>query len=159
MVGLTPPLTALITPEPVRHSRIPDLPLDSNLLFEALLFLYLLVALFVQYINIYRTVWWSSYSHPSASTSLVQSNHTHNITINISLLMYLLQRNTKGDVCQDVHAVLYCKAERSVSEKHNESMETLMNVCSGVISAFVWMILATAGHVTYVSQEQKTSHN
>lgn len=70
VVGLTPPLTALITPEPVRHSRIPDLPLDSNLLFEALLFLYLLVALFVQYINIYRTVWWSSYSHPSASTSL-----------------------------------------------------------------------------------------
>ncbi len=74
VVSLAPPLTALITPEPVRHSRIPDLPLDSNLLFEALLFLYLLVALFVQYINIYRTVWWSSYSHPSASTSLVQSN-------------------------------------------------------------------------------------
>ncbi len=98
VVGLTPPLTALITPEPVRHSRIPDLPLDSNLLFEALLFLYLLVALFVQYINIYRTVWWSSYSHPSASTSLVQSNHTRNITVNISLLMYLLQWNTKGDV-------------------------------------------------------------
>ncbi|RXN16583.1 transmembrane 39A [Labeo rohita] len=71
VVGLSaPPLTALITPEPVRHSRIPDLPLDSNLLFETLLFLYLLVALFVQYINIYRTVWWSSYSHPTASTSL-----------------------------------------------------------------------------------------
>ncbi|XP_043096299.1 transmembrane protein 39A isoform X1 [Puntigrus tetrazona] len=70
VVGLSLPLTALISPEPVRHSRIPDLPLDSNLLFEALLFLYLLVALFVQYINIYRTVWWSSYSQPSASTSL-----------------------------------------------------------------------------------------
>ncbi|KAI7811444.1 transmembrane protein 39A [Triplophysa rosa] len=70
-VGLSaPPLTALVTPEPVRHSRIPDLPLDSNLLFECLLFLYLLVALFVQYINIYRTVWWSSNSHPTASTSL-----------------------------------------------------------------------------------------
>uniref|UniRef100_A0A673LWF7 Transmembrane protein 39A n=1 Tax=Sinocyclocheilus rhinocerous TaxID=307959 RepID=A0A673LWF7_9TELE len=70
-VGLSaPPLTALITPEPVRHSRIPDLPLDRNLLFESLLFLYLLVALFVQYINIYRTVWWSSYNHPTASTSL-----------------------------------------------------------------------------------------
>uniref|UniRef100_A0A672KQ79 Transmembrane protein 39A-like n=1 Tax=Sinocyclocheilus grahami TaxID=75366 RepID=A0A672KQ79_SINGR len=70
-VGLSaPPFTALITPEPVRHSRIPDLPLDSNLLFESLLFLYLLVALFVQYINIYRTVWWSSYNHPTASTSV-----------------------------------------------------------------------------------------
>ncbi|XP_063067663.1 transmembrane protein 39A [Engraulis encrasicolus] len=70
-VGLSaPPLTSLITPEPVRHSRIPDLPLDSSLLFEFLLFLYLLVALFVQYINIYRTVWWYPYSHPAASTSL-----------------------------------------------------------------------------------------
>ncbi|KAG7467024.1 hypothetical protein MATL_G00149090 [Megalops atlanticus] len=70
-VGLSaPPLTALITPEPVRHSRIPDLPLDGSLLFEFLLFLYLLVALFVQYINIYRTVWWYPYSQPAASTSL-----------------------------------------------------------------------------------------
>lgn len=70
-VGLSaPPITALITPEPVRHSRIPNLPLDSNLLFESLLFLYLLVALFVQYINIYRTVWWSTYTHHSASASL-----------------------------------------------------------------------------------------
>ncbi|KAF0042982.1 hypothetical protein F2P81_004319 [Scophthalmus maximus] len=60
-VGLSaPPLSALISPEPVRHSRIPDLPLDSSLLFEFLLFLYLLVALFVQYINIYRTVSQSS---------------------------------------------------------------------------------------------------
>ncbi|XP_062303099.1 transmembrane protein 39A isoform X1 [Osmerus eperlanus] len=53
-----PPLSALITPEPVRHSRIPELPLDSSLLFEFLLFLYLLVALFVQYMNIYRAFWW-----------------------------------------------------------------------------------------------------
>lgn len=78
-VGLSaPPLSALITPEPVRHSRIPELPLDSSLLFEFLLFLYLLVALFVQYINIYRTVWWYPYSHPAASTSLVR---THTLAI------------------------------------------------------------------------------
>lgn len=58
-VGLSaPPLSALISPEPVRHSRIPELPLDSSLVFEFLLFLYLLVALFVQYMNIYRTIWW-----------------------------------------------------------------------------------------------------
>lgn len=76
-MGLSaPPLSALITPEPVRHSRIPKLPLDSGLLFEFLLFLYLLVALFVQYMNIYRTVWWYPYSHPAASTSLVR---THDI--------------------------------------------------------------------------------
>ncbi|MEQ2191427.1 Transmembrane protein 39A [Xenoophorus captivus] len=74
-VGLSaPPISALITPEPVRHSRIPELPLDSSFLFEFLLFLYLLVALFVQYINIYRAVWWYPYSHPAASTSLVSQS-------------------------------------------------------------------------------------
>lgn len=81
-MGLSaPPLSALITPEPVRHSRIPELPLDSSLLFEFLLFLYLLVALFVQYINIYRTVWWYPYSHPAASTSLVRTHtpDTHHL--------------------------------------------------------------------------------
>lgn len=87
VVSLAPPLTALITPEPVRHSRIPDLPLDSNLLFEALLFLYLLVALFVQYINIYRTVWWSSYSHPSASTSLNFHLLDYHLAVFISVML------------------------------------------------------------------------
>ncbi|KAM8975215.1 transmembrane protein 39A [Pelodytes ibericus] len=70
-VGLSaPPITALITPEPVRHCRIPDLPLDGSLLFEFLFFTYLLVALFIQYINIYKTVWWYPYSHPASCTSL-----------------------------------------------------------------------------------------
>nr|XP_032638326.1 transmembrane protein 39A isoform X4 [Chelonoidis abingdonii] len=65
-----PPITALITPEPVRHCRIPDLPLDGSLLFEFLFFIYLLVALFIQYINIYKTVWWYPYNHPASCTSL-----------------------------------------------------------------------------------------
>ncbi|KAM6098133.1 transmembrane protein 39A isoform 1-T1 [Theristicus caerulescens] len=65
-----PPITALITPEPVRHCRIPELPLDGSLLFEFLFFIYLLVALFIQYINIYKTVWWYPYNHPASCTSL-----------------------------------------------------------------------------------------
>lgn len=70
-----PPITALITPEPVRHCRIPELPVDSNLLFEFLFFIYLLVALFIQYINIYKTVWWYPYNHPASCTSLVRFHH------------------------------------------------------------------------------------
>ncbi|XP_058411825.1 transmembrane protein 39A isoform X2 [Diceros bicornis minor] len=70
-VGLpVPPITALITPGPVRHCQIPDLPVDGNLLFEFLFFIYLLVALFIQYINIYKTVWWYPYNHPASCTSL-----------------------------------------------------------------------------------------
>jgi hypothetical protein len=30
-----------------------------------------LVALFIQYINIYKTVWWYPYNHPASCTSLV----------------------------------------------------------------------------------------
>ncbi|XP_010884791.1 transmembrane protein 39A [Esox lucius] len=87
-VGLSaPPLSALITPEPVRHSRIPDLPLDSSLLFEFLLFLYLLVALFVQYMNIYRTVWWYPYSHPAASTSLNFHLMDYHLAIFITVML------------------------------------------------------------------------
>ncbi|EPY76834.1 transmembrane protein 39A [Camelus ferus] len=70
-IGLpVPPITALITPGPVRHCQIPDLPVDGNLLFEFLFFIYLLVALFIQYINIYKTVWWYPYNHPASCTSL-----------------------------------------------------------------------------------------
>ncbi|KAJ8003705.1 hypothetical protein DPEC_G00151090 [Dallia pectoralis] len=82
-----PPLSALITPEPVRHSRIPDLPLDGSLLFEFLLFLYLLVALFVQYMNIYRTVWWYPYSHPAASTSLNFHLMDYHVAIFITVML------------------------------------------------------------------------
>lgn len=71
-IGLpVPPITALITPGPVRHCQIPDLPVDGSLLFEFLFFIYLLVALFIQYINIYKTVWWYPYNHPASCTSLV----------------------------------------------------------------------------------------
>ncbi|XP_055500240.1 transmembrane protein 39A [Leucoraja erinacea] len=70
-IGLSaPPITALITPEPVRHCCIPELPTDGCLVFELLFFIYLLMALIVQYINIYKTVWWFPYLHPAASTSL-----------------------------------------------------------------------------------------
>uniref|UniRef100_A0AAZ3RW77 Uncharacterized protein n=1 Tax=Oncorhynchus tshawytscha TaxID=74940 RepID=A0AAZ3RW77_ONCTS len=47
----SPPLAAQ-TVVPVKHCKIPD-------------------ALFVQYVNIYKTVWWYPHSHPPSHTSLV----------------------------------------------------------------------------------------
>lgn len=82
-----PPITALITPEPVRHCRIPDLPLDGSLLFEFLFFIYLLVALFIQYINIYKTVWWYPYNHPASCTSLVSSPSSESLCLIITQLL------------------------------------------------------------------------
>nr|XP_048674289.1 transmembrane protein 39A isoform X3 [Caretta caretta] len=82
-----PPITALITPEPVRHCRIPDLPLDGSLLFEFLFFIYLLVALFIQYINIYKTVWWYPYNHPASCTSLASQVGATSVIHYMALIM------------------------------------------------------------------------
>ncbi|XP_061669855.1 transmembrane protein 39A isoform X1 [Syngnathoides biaculeatus] len=87
-LGLSaPPISAVIRPEPVRHSKIPVLPLDSSLLFEFLLFVYLLVALFVQYVNIYRTVWWYPYSQPPTSTSLSFHLMDYHLAIFITVML------------------------------------------------------------------------
>ncbi|XP_072036885.1 transmembrane protein 39A-A-like [Amphiura filiformis] len=52
------PVTTLITITPVQHPEIPLLPIDGNLAFEASVVFYLITALFLQYVNIYKTVWW-----------------------------------------------------------------------------------------------------
>lgn len=68
--GLSSPPLAAQTVVPLRHCKIPELPADRHLLFELQLFLCHLIALFVHYINIYKTVWWYPPSHPPSHTSL-----------------------------------------------------------------------------------------
>lgn len=58
---------------PLRHCKIPELPVERSVLFELQLFFCHLVALFVHYINIYKTVWWYPPSHPPSHTSLVST--------------------------------------------------------------------------------------
>ncbi|XP_033098313.1 transmembrane protein 39A-like isoform X2 [Anneissia japonica] len=59
VVGNNPLMTTtLITITPIRHLDIPSLPTDGNLFFEAMMLVYLLMALFLQYVNIYKTIWW-----------------------------------------------------------------------------------------------------
>ncbi|XP_022082090.1 transmembrane protein 39A-like [Acanthaster planci] len=52
------PLATLITITPIHHPVIPALPVEGNLTFEVTVVLYLLTVLFLQYVNIYKTVWW-----------------------------------------------------------------------------------------------------
>ncbi|KAM9708631.1 transmembrane protein 39B [Menidia menidia] len=65
----SPPL-ATQTVVPLKHCKIPELSVDRNVLFELHLFFCHLVALFVHYVNIYKTVWWYPPSHPPSHTSL-----------------------------------------------------------------------------------------
>lgn len=68
----SPPLAAQ-TVVPLKHCKIPELSGDRNVLFELHLFFCHLIALFVHYVNIYKTVWWYPPSHPPSHTSLVSA--------------------------------------------------------------------------------------
>uniref|UniRef100_A0A3B3HXC8 Transmembrane protein 39B n=1 Tax=Oryzias latipes TaxID=8090 RepID=A0A3B3HXC8_ORYLA len=63
------PLLAAQTVVPKKHCKIPKLSVDQNLLLELNLFFCHLIALFVHYVNIYKSVWWYPPSHPPSHTS------------------------------------------------------------------------------------------
>lgn len=69
--GMSSPPLATQTVVPLKHCKIPELSMDRNVLFELHLFVCHLTALFVHYVNIYKTVWWYPPSHPPSHTSLV----------------------------------------------------------------------------------------
>ena len=46
-----------------KHSYLPDIPMDSNLYFEGMLFVFGIITMCLQYINLYKTVWWLPQSH------------------------------------------------------------------------------------------------
>ncbi|PNJ90176.1 TMEM39B isoform 1, partial [Pongo abelii] len=74
--GLSSPPLATQTVVPLQHCKIPELPVQASILFELQLFFCQLIALFVHYINIYKTVWWYPPSHPPSHTSLVWDVHS-----------------------------------------------------------------------------------
>lgn len=48
---------------PPKHMSIPDIPRISELGFETLMLVFSLMSLALQYLNIYRTVFWLPHSH------------------------------------------------------------------------------------------------
>ncbi|BFZ09234.1 hypothetical protein BsWGS_12273 [Bradybaena similaris] len=46
-----------------KHSHLPDIPGDGNLYFECMLFVFGIIMMCLQYINLYKTVWWLPQSH------------------------------------------------------------------------------------------------
>lgn len=62
--------TTLIPIAPIHHPAFPPLPPNSNIAFELSVVMYLLTALCMQYMNIYKTTWWLP-TYP-ASYSLVR---------------------------------------------------------------------------------------
>lgn len=77
--GATPGIVA------PRHVQLPDIPIDNNVLFELLVFIYSALVLGLQYINLYKTVWWLP--HSSAHYGLVSCISRHSF-ICLSWWMY-----------------------------------------------------------------------
>ena len=46
-----------------KHAVLPEIPVDGNLHFEVILYLLGLVVMGLQYVNLYKTVWWLPHSH------------------------------------------------------------------------------------------------
>ncbi|XP_041350642.1 transmembrane protein 39A-like isoform X2 [Gigantopelta aegis] len=46
-----------------KHASIPEIPGDSNLYFEVMLFIFGVIVMCLQFINLYKTVWWLPHSH------------------------------------------------------------------------------------------------
>ncbi|NWV23714.1 TM39B protein, partial [Origma solitaria] len=101
--GLSSPPLAAQTVVPLRHCKIPELPVERSVLFELQLFFCHLVALFVHYINIYKTVWWYPPSHPPSHTSL----NFHLIDFNVlTVTTIVLARRLIGAIVKEVRARL-----------------------------------------------------
>uniref|UniRef100_A0A8C6PTJ4 Transmembrane protein 39B n=1 Tax=Nothobranchius furzeri TaxID=105023 RepID=A0A8C6PTJ4_NOTFU len=108
----SPPLAAQ-TVVPLKHCKIPELSMDQNVLFELHLFFCHLVALFVHYVNIYKTVWWYPPSHPPSHTSLVRALFiTHEQQSGDPLLSGIM-KNWHLQITRDHH-----RLDSSVTNKH-----------------------------------------
>lgn len=55
-----PPLMPITPP---KHMTIPDIPRISEIGFETMMLVFSLMCLALQYLNIYRTVFWLPHSH------------------------------------------------------------------------------------------------
>ncbi|XP_078699401.1 transmembrane protein 39A-A-like [Branchiostoma floridae x Branchiostoma belcheri] len=84
----SPPLAALITIIPIKHTPFPDIPMENNIVFESILLIYLLLALFLQYVNIYKTVWWM----PFAATNTALNFYLIDIHLVVFICVILARR-------------------------------------------------------------------
>jgi len=80
-----------------KHSYLPEIPTDSNLYFECMLFVFGFFMMCLQYINLYKTVWWLPQSHAQYALNfyLIDFYLVGLISILLSLrfLIYFMQES------------------------------------------------------------------
>lgn len=58
--NIVPLATMAVLP---KHAHIPEIPGDTNVSFEVMLYIFGFIVMCLQYINLYKTVWWLPHSH------------------------------------------------------------------------------------------------
>ncbi|XP_062818691.1 transmembrane protein 39B isoform X3 [Anolis carolinensis] len=125
--GLSSPPLAAQTVVPLRHCKIPELPTERSILFELQLFFCHLIALFVHYINIYKTVWWYPPSHPPSHTSL----NFHLIDFNVlAVTTIVLARRLIGAILKEASHTGKVSLPRSIF---------LVITCFAVLTGAGWI--------------------
>ncbi|XP_067120413.1 transmembrane protein 39A [Centruroides vittatus] len=81
-----------------KHVPLPDIPTDSELLFEIVSLLFGSIALGSQYLNLYRTVWWLPHSHTEYALNFYLIN-PHEVLFCIILIGRRLQLSLFKKFC------------------------------------------------------------
>ena len=68
---------------PPKHAHVPEVPVDGNLIFEGIMFVFSVMCLCLQYINLYKTVWWLPHSHSNYALvkKLLANPHLINLQV------------------------------------------------------------------------------
>lgn len=70
---LVPTLPALEQPSAPKHYPFPNIPIDDDIFFEFLMCFFTIMSASLQYLHLYRTVWWlpHSYTNQAVVSSMI----------------------------------------------------------------------------------------
>lgn len=110
-----------------RHAHLPDIPVEGNLYFQLLFLIYGTLVMGLQYVNLYRTVWWLPMSHATYGLNFYLMDIHF-----VGLLILILGR---GFIWTFVKEVQGAKSKRSFCYWFTQLMKLLLVLGTG--AAFI----------------------
>ncbi|XP_052831673.1 transmembrane protein 39A-A isoform X2 [Octopus bimaculoides] len=120
------PLVSMVTLP--RHGYLPDIPRENNLLFEFLLYMLGVLILFLQYVNLYKTVWWLPHSHANYALNFYLID-----PYLVSFLLLLMSRRLVWCFVQEVYG---SKNKKSVLYWFVQLIKLV--IVTGILGTFCW---------------------
>lgn len=78
-----------------KHIMLPEIPGDGNLYFEVILYIFGVVIMGLQYVNMYKTVWWLP--HSNANYALVSLSQLYLVILIFDVSRTVLNKVTLGN--------------------------------------------------------------